>query len=98
MQYKKESAFINRNEELEMLSAWIDEQPEHILFFYGPKSSGKTTLIYKFVEKHMKDERRFSVKLFNLREMLIVNYEDFLQRFFQIDEPVQKNASPNPAL
>ncbi len=93
MQYKKEAAFINRNEELELLSAWIDEQPEHILFFYGPKSSGKTTLIYKFVERHMKDERRFSVKLFNLREMLIVNYEDFLQRFFQIDEPVQKNAS-----
>ena len=93
MHYKKEAAFINRKEELMFLSAWIDEQPEHILFFYGSKSSGKTTLIYKFVERRLNDERRFSVKSFNLREALIVNYEDFLQRFFQVEEPAQKNAS-----
>ena len=93
MHYKKEAAFINRKEELMFLSARIDEQPEHILFFYGPKSSGKTTLIYKFIERRLNDERRFSVKPFNLREALIVNYEDFLQRFFQVEEPAQKNAT-----
>ncbi len=91
MEYKKEPAFINRQTELAYLKAWIEERPEQILFFYGPKSSGKTTLIYKYVERHLADDKKFSVKLFNLREVLIVNYEDFLQRFFQVEEPAAKD-------
>lgn len=61
--------------------------------FFGPKSSGKTTLIYKFVEGFLGDESRFSVKLFNLREVLIVNYDDFLQRFFTLEDPQEKDSS-----
>ncbi len=49
---------------------WTEEEPEQILFFYGPKSSGKTTLIYKYVERNLADDKKFSVKLFNLREVL----------------------------
>lgn len=93
MQYKNEPAFINRQEEINHLSNWIAERPKHILFLYGPKSSGKTTLIYKFIERNLNKDQRFSVKLFNLRKVLIVNYADFLQRFFQIEEPVEKDAS-----
>ena len=88
--YKKEPAFINRDDEIHFLKDWIEQRPEHILFFYGPKSSGKTTLIYKFVHEILCDESRFSVKLFNLREVLIVSYEDFLQRFFQIQDQEEK--------
>ena len=91
MEYKNEPAFINRLEELKYLEQWIKERPNHILFFYGPKSSGKTTLIYKFVAGHLNDDQKFSVKLFNLREVLIVNYEDFLQRFFQVEDPEEKD-------
>ncbi len=47
MEYKNEPAFINRQEEIGYLKEWIGERPKNILFFYGPKSSGKTTLIYK---------------------------------------------------
>jgi AAA+ ATPase superfamily predicted ATPase len=90
--YKKEPAFINRDEEIDFLKDWIAQRPEHILFFYGPKSSGKTTLIYKFVQDVLADESAFSVKLFNLREVLIVKYEDFLQRFFQIEDQEEKES------
>ena len=90
MKYKKEPAFINRQQEIDYLKDWMEQRPEQIMFFYGPKSSGKTTLIYKFVERFLNDEKKFSVKLFNLRETLIVNYENFLQRFFTIEDPHEK--------
>ncbi|MDZ7762104.1 MAG: ATP-binding protein [Desulfovermiculus sp.] len=93
MQFRKEPAFINRSIELKYLQDWVDQRPEFILFLYGPKSSGKTTLISKFAESYLADNKRFSVKLFNLREVLIVNYEDFLQRFFQVEDPQETDAS-----
>lgn len=93
MEYKNEPAFINRQEEIAYLQQWIEERPKSILFFYGPKSSGKTTLIYKVVDEHLSDEKKFSVKLFNLREVLLVNYEDFLQRFFQLEDQQEKDTA-----
>ncbi len=93
MEYKNEPAFINRQQEIEYIKQWIEERPNHILFFYGPKSSGKTTLIYKFVDEYLRDEEKFSVKMFNLRKVLIVNYEDFLQRFFQLKDQEEKDTS-----
>ncbi len=93
MEYKKEPAFVNRQQEINYLKDWIEQRPEHILFLYGPKSSGKTTLMYKFVESVLNDESKFSVKLFNLRKILIVNYDDFLQRFFTIEEPHEKEST-----
>ncbi len=59
MKYKKEPAFINRQSEMAYLRSWIEERPEHILFLYGPKYSGKTTLIQKFVEAELVDQERF---------------------------------------
>jgi len=93
MEYKNEPAFINRQEEISYLKKWMEERPNQILIFFGPKSSGKTTLIYKFVEGFLCDESKFSVKLFNLREVLIVNYENFLQRFFALEDPQEKDSS-----
>ena len=93
MDYKNVAAFINRHAEMEYLKKWVEEEPNQILFFFGPKSSGKTTLIYKFVEGFLYDESKFSVKLFNLREVLIVNYDDFLQRFFTLEDPQEKDSS-----
>ena len=93
MEYKNEPAFINRQEEISYLKKWMEERPNQILFLFGPKSSGKTTLIYKFVEGFLSDESKFSVKLFNLRKVLIVNYDDFLQRFFALEDPQEKDSS-----
>ncbi|ETR65924.1 MAG: hypothetical protein OMM_13514 [Candidatus Magnetoglobus multicellularis str. Araruama] len=84
MQRTKKAEFINRLSELKYLNDWISKDPEHILFIYGPKSSGKTTLLHKFIENHLTN-KLFNIKHFNLRKMLIVNYSDFIQTFFEID-------------
>ena len=84
MQRTKEAAFINRSKELQYLYEWINKSPEYILFIYGPKSSGKTTLLYTFIENHLAN-KSFNIKHFNLREMLIANYSDFIQSFFEVD-------------
>ncbi|ETR66918.1 MAG: ATPase [Candidatus Magnetoglobus multicellularis str. Araruama] len=84
IEYPRKSAFINRTEELNFLSDWIHEEPNEILFLYGPKSSGKTTLLMKFIELHV-NGKDFNIKHFNLRKVLIANYTDFIQAFFEVD-------------
>lgn len=80
----KRIAFINRTKELKFLSERIHEEPNEILFIYGPKSSGKTTLLSKFIELNVND-KHYNIKHFNLREVLIANYIDFIQAFFEVD-------------
>ena len=84
MKYRQDVAFINREKELAYLAGFIDKRPNEILFLHGPKSSGKTTLLYTFFEKVQK-EQKLDVKFVNLREILIVDYKDFLKVFFGID-------------
>ncbi len=84
MKYRQDVAFINREKELAYLASFIDKRPNEILFLHGPKSSGKTTLLYTFFEKVQK-EQKLDVKFVNLREILIVDYKDFLKVFFGID-------------
>jgi AAA+ ATPase superfamily predicted ATPase len=82
--YRKDVAFINREKELIFLEEYISERPESILFLHGPKSSGKTTLLYRFLEE-IEKEQKLEVKFLNLREKLIANYKDFIRIFFGID-------------
>ena len=84
MEYKKDVAFINRERELKYLREYIDVRPESILFIHGPKSSGKTTLLYRFFEQ-IEKEQKLDVKFLNLRKILIGNYSDFLRIFFGVD-------------
>ena len=44
--------FIDREEEIEFFVDWFREAPQRILFVYGPKSSGKTTVIEYVIEKN----------------------------------------------
>ncbi len=84
MKYKQEVAFINRDRELAYLANFLAKRPNEILFLHGPKSSGKTTLLYRFFDSITKS-RKLDVKFLNLREILINNYKDFLKIFFGID-------------
>jgi hypothetical protein len=79
-----EPAFINREKELGYLIHWINSTPDNILFLYGPKSSGKTTLLKKFIQCHL-PETLYVLKHFNLRKMMINNYSDFIQSFFDMN-------------
>jgi AAA+ ATPase superfamily predicted ATPase len=82
--YKQYVAFINREKEREYLRQHINKEPSEILFLHGPKSSGKTTLLYRFLEG-IEKEQKLEVKFLNLREKLITNYKDFIRIFFGID-------------
>ena len=82
------AAFIDRKSELSFLKAWIVEEPKDILFIYGPKSSGKTTLINRFIETWDKQKTEF--RLLNLREVFIAGYGDFVKAFFGIDPKGEK--------
>ncbi len=77
--------FVNRVEEIRYLKSWMTEKPNSILFLYGPKSSGKTTLIYRFIEQNLSDGGH-DIKHFNLRKLLLVNYESFLRAFFELKD------------
>ncbi len=78
----RRAPFIDREEEIEFLVDWLSEIPQKILWVYGPKSSGKTTLISYVIDNYLLKEKEYWVKYFNLRETLIVFYENFLDTFF----------------
>jgi AAA+ ATPase superfamily predicted ATPase len=83
-EYRQYAAFINREVELKELRTFIDKEPLDILFLHGPKSSGKTTLLYKFFDQ-IRKEQKMDVKFLNLRERSISNYKDFLGILFGVD-------------
>jgi len=92
LEYRKYAAFIDREKELQFLKAYIDEEPESILFLHGPKSSGKTTLLYKFFAQIQK-EQKLDVKFLDLREAFTNVYEDFLKAFFRVETRGEKKQS-----
>jgi AAA+ ATPase superfamily predicted ATPase len=83
-EFQKDVAFINREKEFYYLKKYINERPESMLFVHGPKSSGKTTLLYRFLEKISKDQK-LEVKYLNLRKILVSSYKDFIRIFFGLD-------------
>jgi AAA+ ATPase superfamily predicted ATPase len=94
LEYRKYAAFINRQRELKFLKNYIHDEPESILFLHGPKSSGKTTLLYKFLEQ-VEKEQKLDVKFLNLRKILTefednYNYRDFLNVLFSVEEKHEK--------
>jgi AAA+ ATPase superfamily predicted ATPase len=84
LDYDQYAAFINRETEINRLRNFVNKEPFEILFLHGPKSSGKTTLLYKFFDQ-IQEEQKMDVKFLNLREKLIGNYKDFIRIFFGID-------------
>ncbi len=91
-EYRKDVAFINRELELKFLHDYIDIRPESILFIHGPKSSGKTTLLYKFLDQ-VKKEQKLDVKFLDLREAFTNVYDDFLKAFFRVETKGEKKES-----
>ena len=89
--------FLYREDEIEFLIRWFNESPQRILFVYGPKSSGKTTIMEYVIERRLLSKgnrRRFWVKYFNLGEALISSYDSFLDTFFvNIDDNGKERGS-----
>jgi len=82
IRFKIDITFINREKEMAELRNYLEGRPNSILFLYGPKSSGKTTLMYRLFEQ-MKAEKRYEINFLNLREILLTSYDDFIDAFFK---------------
>jgi AAA+ ATPase superfamily predicted ATPase len=90
--YRQRVAFINRQRELDYLREFINKEPSEILFWHGPKSSGKTTLLYKLFEQ-IQQEDELDIKFLNLREVWLGSYHDFLDAFFVTEDADSKEKS-----
>ena len=93
--------FIDREEEIEFFIDWFSEPPQRILFVYGPKSSGKTTVIEYVVEKKLLTEKewwikgKYWVKYLNLRGKLITSYRSFLEALIVPEEVYEETIETN---
>ena len=72
--------FIDREEETRFLLQHFAGEPHELLFVYGPKSSGKSTLLMH-VAKQL-DLSKYSIAYMDLRGLNISNYNSFLDTFF----------------
>ena len=73
--------FWDREKEKEWLKRYLKTEPNAILFVYGPKSSGKTSLLMKAVEELPKE--KFIYYWYDLREKLVSGYESVIDLFFK---------------
>jgi len=76
--------FIDREDEIKFFKNYFEEEPQKILFVYGPKSTGKTTLIEYVIENELIEDKKlfksnkFNIKYLNFRRKLIGSYNTFL--------------------
>ena len=85
--------FINREKEIEFFLNYFKQNPKRVLWVYGPKSSGKTTLIEYIVENHLLDNPSYNVKYINFRGKMVANYENFIDAFVKPKDPFFKDMS-----
>jgi len=93
--------FVDREEEIEFFVDWFNEPPQRILFVYGPKSSGKTTIIEYVIEKKLLTEKewwirgKYWIKYLNLRGKLITSYKSFLEALIVPEEVYEETVETN---
>jgi len=75
--------FQNRQKEQDDLQKYLRREPNSILFLYGPKSCGKSTLLNKVISEI--DQKKYAVNFLDLRQVIINNFKSFLDVFFQRD-------------
>ena len=73
--------FINRKKETSDINKYLSSKPNNVLFVYGPKSTGKSTLLNKIVNKL--DTKKYAINYLSLRGVIIYNFKTFLDVFFQ---------------
>ena len=86
--YFRGEKLIDRVENIKFLLDWFEKLPKEILWIYGPKSSGKTTIIEYVVENELfedfwkfKPKKNYWIRYMNLREYLISSYDSFIEAF-----------------
>jgi len=82
--------FHNREKETKEIRAILHAEPSLITFVYGPRNSGKTTMISHLIEE-LSD--KYAVFYVNLRGKFISDYRDFIRVLFKIER--EKNYKEN---
>ena len=85
MEFDLRVTFVNRKREMAEVRAYLRGEPNSILFLHGPKSSGKTTLMYRLFEQ-ITQENAYEINFLNLREVFLTSYDDFIDAFFKSTE------------
>jgi len=91
--------FIDREDEIKFFKDYFEKDPDRILFVYGPKSTGKTTLIEYVINELIDDKKffkssKYNIKYLNFRRKLIANYNTFLDSIIRKrDEEVEAELS-----
>ena len=73
--------FNNREKELNYLKNYVQLEPNSILFVYGPKSSGKSTVMMRVI-KELEDSN-IVFFYYNLRKYATPTKDEFLSIFFE---------------
>ena len=73
--------FYNREKELKYLKTYVQLEPNSILFVYGPKSSGKSTVMRRVIKELENSNIVFFY--YNLRKYATYSKEEFLRVFFE---------------
>ncbi|XRO75080.1 ATP-binding protein [Methanocaldococcus sp. 28A] len=74
--------FYDREREVNFLKTYCQLEPNSILFVYGPKSSGKTTVMLRVIEELSKNEDIIFF-YYDLRRYATPTKEEFLEIFFE---------------
>ena len=74
--------FINRDEEIKFFLNYFKTNPKRVLWVYGPKSTGKTTLIEYILENEL-NNKEYNIKYINFRGLLIGNFDNFIDSFLE---------------
>ena len=72
--------FWDREKEKEWLKRYLKSEPNAILFVYGPKSSGKSTLLQKVAQEV---DGKINFYWYDLRGKVVSSYRDVLGVFFK---------------
>ena len=73
--------FYDREKDVEYFKKYFLLEPNSILFVYGPKSSGKSTVIRRVIKEMENSDVIFFY--YNLREYATPTKEEFLEIFFE---------------
>jgi AAA+ ATPase superfamily predicted ATPase len=86
--------FINRDKEIEFFLNYFKSNPERIMWVYGPKSTGKTTLIEYILENRL-SSKDYNIKYLNFRRTLIGSFDNFIESFLEEQDEVQTELNRN---
>ena len=90
--------FINRDKEIEYFLEYFNKNPRRVTWLYGPKSTGKTTLIEYIIENYILKDKNYNVKYLNFRRTLIGSFNNFIENFLEEkdeDEEIQTELNRN---